>query len=330
VGWHGVSLIDEHERFTSLFISVERLRQRLDFLHKNYKIISLDEAVKQHRSGRIQPHQAVLTFDDGYYNFLVRAAPLLKEFSATATIYVVSSAMVNQEPFYNMILRDAILATTKQQAVADVTGLNKTYPLETSNDREHFKTMVLEQLRSFSQDNPARARFSQTVCKALDVDYDELCRQRVWHSLNREEVRHLSEEGFSMQLHTHTHANLAELSDTPEGLRQEISTCRQLLEDTTGKEASHLCFPSTRWSYRVLEIIEGLGLKSGVVGGAAPNFVKTPALTLRRFFDGQEQTQLEFESETSGLRFLFHAMFNWERWYKPSERIRSYKEMAKE
>ena len=45
IGFHGVSLEDEHERFPTLFISPESFERRVRFLVKHYRVVSLQEAL---------------------------------------------------------------------------------------------------------------------------------------------------------------------------------------------------------------------------------------------------------------------------------------------
>ena len=54
----------------------------------------------------LRDHEVVLTFDDGFYNFLGRAVPLLEQYGATATVYVVSNDIETADPMFNLLLRD--------------------------------------------------------------------------------------------------------------------------------------------------------------------------------------------------------------------------------
>src|SRR5678815_117433 len=108
IGWHGVSLGREHDRFASLFISKHSLRQRLRFLARHYTVIDLDELARQHAAGVFEPRQVVLTFDDGFENFAEAAVPLLREYTMPATNYLVSEFLETRGPNYRMMVRDAV------------------------------------------------------------------------------------------------------------------------------------------------------------------------------------------------------------------------------
>lgn len=77
---------DKHKQNISadLFIS------HLEYLKRHYHPISLDEYVRLRRAGAALPDRAVvLTFDDGFRNFMTVAAPLLIERGIPATAFII-------------------------------------------------------------------------------------------------------------------------------------------------------------------------------------------------------------------------------------------------
>jgi peptidoglycan/xylan/chitin deacetylase (PgdA/CDA1 family) len=87
--YHGVSLADEHEWHPTLYISPRTLARRLDALRRlGCTVLSLPEAVERLYAETLPQRAVVLTFDDGYYDFKVKALPLLEERRYPATVYV--------------------------------------------------------------------------------------------------------------------------------------------------------------------------------------------------------------------------------------------------
>jgi peptidoglycan/xylan/chitin deacetylase (PgdA/CDA1 family) len=63
----------------------------LDFLQRHYNIISLGDYLAAHNNGRsMRPYSVVLTFDDGFRNFLTVAAPLLAAREIPATVFLIT------------------------------------------------------------------------------------------------------------------------------------------------------------------------------------------------------------------------------------------------
>lgn len=104
--YHSIS--DEPEKGHPYFwinTSPNRFAEHMQFLHKNnYKVISLSEAfhiiesqtIQQHRNTGLPNTQnstlntrfIVLTFDDGYRDFLTQAFPILKKYGFQSTVFL--------------------------------------------------------------------------------------------------------------------------------------------------------------------------------------------------------------------------------------------------
>jgi len=74
-----------------LHVNHLRFKQHLEFLRSHYHVIPLSEYIAAQRDGRSLPHYSVvLTFDDGFRNFLTVAAPLLAQYAMPATVFLVT------------------------------------------------------------------------------------------------------------------------------------------------------------------------------------------------------------------------------------------------
>src|SRR2546421_9693961 len=74
-----------------LHVHYERFAKQLAYLQKHYHIVSLDEYVAAGDAQRKLPaYSVVLTFDDGFRNFLTAAAPLLIERKIPATVFLIT------------------------------------------------------------------------------------------------------------------------------------------------------------------------------------------------------------------------------------------------
>jgi len=71
-------------------ISADLFISHLEYLKRRYHLISLDEYLRLRREGRALPEKSVvLTFDDGFRNFLTVAARLLTERNIHATVFLI-------------------------------------------------------------------------------------------------------------------------------------------------------------------------------------------------------------------------------------------------
>lgn len=68
-------------------LPMHRMHEDVAYLHKHFKIISLDEAVSRLRSGKNYETAAVLTFDDGYASCYDNLVPYLNYYQVPGTIF---------------------------------------------------------------------------------------------------------------------------------------------------------------------------------------------------------------------------------------------------
>jgi len=74
-----------------LHVNRNRFAAHLAFLDRHYNLISLSDYLNARKSGRRLPnYSAVLTFDDGFRNFLTAAVPLLTERKIPATVFLIT------------------------------------------------------------------------------------------------------------------------------------------------------------------------------------------------------------------------------------------------
>ena len=320
IGWHGVSLEREHHRFGSLFISPESMRRRLEFLKKHYTVIDLDELARQHVSGRFEPRQVVLTFDDGFYNFATAAVPLLREFGMTATNYIVSEYLDTRLPNYRMMVRDLVrLAARRDQVLTLPRGAS----VAAGAGLGALERAALREYDAVERSTAVQADYVTALAGTLGVDLAGLLDGRVWHCMSPETIRELAGDGFAMQLHTHSHYNVVDYADQA---GEQVRVCRAAVERTTGRPAPHFCYPSGRWTKSVWPTLEREGVRTATTTRMGPNFPETPLLALRRLMNGEDRSQLEFEFELSNVRWLLAQLAGKADRATPSEKSRAYRD----
>jgi peptidoglycan/xylan/chitin deacetylase (PgdA/CDA1 family) len=83
-------------------------------------------------------------------------------------------------------------------------------------------------------------------------------------------------------------------------VREEIAENRALLRDLTTSHLDHFCYPSGEYDLRVLGLLRSLGVRSATTCKAGFNYPGDDPLQLRRFLDGENVSEIEFEAELSG------------------------------
>jgi len=156
----------------------------------------------------------------------------------------------------------------------------------------------------------------------LGVPYDEIVGGRVFSIMTADEIREAVRAGIDIQLHAHRHR----LPDDPEAARREIRENRAVLEPLVAQPPPagnvaqappagsvallrHFCYPSGVWNAGHFAALRDVGILSATTCEAGLNYAHTPPLALRRFLDGEQVSDIEFEAELSGFSELLRRVF---------------------
>ena len=97
--YHGVTeRLNRHPNDPAgLHIRADRFEAQLNYLRRHYQVISLAKFLEARRTNAPLPnHSVVLTFDDGYRNFLTGALPRLAEHEMPASVFLITDRIPDE------------------------------------------------------------------------------------------------------------------------------------------------------------------------------------------------------------------------------------------
>jgi peptidoglycan/xylan/chitin deacetylase (PgdA/CDA1 family) len=98
--YHGVTKRSERSPRDpdGLFVREDRFARQLDYLKPRYHVISLEAYLKaRHEGKQLPPYSVVLTFDDGYRNFLTVAARQLAARQMPASVFLITDRLREED-----------------------------------------------------------------------------------------------------------------------------------------------------------------------------------------------------------------------------------------
>lgn len=111
-----------------MYLDAESFETQLDYLQKNYNVISLENYLEARRENRpLRPFSVVLTFDDGKRNFLTAVLPRLVSRNLPATSFVV---VKNTKKEYRENISDDFHEWAPEDNSADLSWENIDYLLK--------------------------------------------------------------------------------------------------------------------------------------------------------------------------------------------------------
>jgi peptidoglycan/xylan/chitin deacetylase (PgdA/CDA1 family) len=282
----------------SLYIDPQELRQRLEILKSGkFSVLPLSDALDKLRAGSLPPRSVALTFDDGGYDFFRQAYPLLREYGFPATVYQTTYYASAGCAVFNLIC-SYMLWTRRGQLVpgGEAVGLPSPLDLRTASSRSAVMRGLIEISERENQDALQKDEIAARLAACLKIDYSSLREKRLLQLMNGSELREIARNGMSVQLHTHRHR-----VPEDEGLfRKEIQENRACIQQMTGTEPVHFCYPSGLYRPAFLPWLRKENVVSATTCDAGLAGRRSESLLLPRFIDSQNRTQVEFESWITG------------------------------
>jgi peptidoglycan/xylan/chitin deacetylase (PgdA/CDA1 family) len=239
-----------------------------------------------------------LTFDDGFYDFFAAAAPLLEEFAYPATNYMSSYYCIHQHPIPGVTLSYLLWRVRSQVLPPGVfPGLDRPVDLHDVEERERLAVELSARVQVLPGGREARHAWLGEVATRLGIDWDNIVRSRLFHLMNRAEVVDIARRGFDVQLHTHRHRTPRDKAS----FCSEVLENRRILQEMTGRTATHFCYPSGDVDPVFLPWLRELEVKTAtttVVAGLAG--AEDDPLLLPRYVDTMTKSEVVFESWLSG------------------------------
>ena len=259
--YHGV-IPDDHpaDRYrTRVATRVSEFTRQLETICRLFTPVSATDVLNHVENGLALPSRAVLvTFDDGFRNNLICAAPELERLGIPALIHVTSGHIGQMGLLWTQELderiiswRHATLPMPKGQADAALPG-------ETSE-----RWQVADRIRDICKRLPHEERIAYlNRLRQEPLAATEAWQQDLYSFLSWEEVRELDGRGFSIGSHTVNHPILTTLS--PSGLVSELDESKSRIESELGKPCPWLAYPNggpADFSPEVVSAVETAGYK---------------------------------------------------------------------
>lgn len=296
--YHGLSLYDEHQWLPHLYISPEFFRQRLACLRDlKASVLPLNEALERLRTESLPPRSVVITFDDGFYDFLLHGVPVISDFGYPCTLYLTTYYSQFRLPVISLVL-DYVLWKSGQECIElPMYELCIPVHIRTYEERQYVVRQILKRMDEKQLETAAKDAEARLIAKSLDIDYDEVLRRRIVQILSSEEIQQVARAGIDIQLHTHRHR----APRNRELFIREIQDNATFIRGLTGKQAVHFCYPSGDYSPEFFAWLRECGVQSATTCEKGLATSASSPMLLPRVLDDSTTDVLRFESFVSGL-----------------------------
>lgn len=262
-------------------VTPDNFEKHMKFLHEHYDVISLDAPMEEWFNGGDRD-AVIITFDDGYYDFLYNAMPVLEKYHMPATIFIATGNIDSKcENWTDSILR-IVFSNKNQKDFFSFSNQLYGGKCPTRNYQEKYDFYQMIRRLFLVSTAEEKRRYESELLEWAGLEREGRQDRRIMTS---EEIRKAAEtEGICIGAHTVTHSALKTLSLSEQ--RREILESKKVLEKIIGKEVRLFSYPfGTRDEYSdvTVNLLKETGFEKAVIAYPADLSEETNIYELNRF-----------------------------------------------
>lgn len=244
--FHGIDKKGE-TKYNSRFISEKYFEHFIDFIKKNYNVISLDDFyAKKFKKNTLN---IAITFDDGYANNYNYAVPILKKHNVPASFYITTIHNKNDYLWADFI--DLVSFYSDKKAII----FNEKEFVKKKNEFYSGNNSLKSELKNVSFDK------IQQVYEIFIDDWQKIKQQNFgdyWQLMTEKEIEEIAKHPlFTIGAHGSTHANLAAISTNES--KEEFLQSKNELEKICNTQITEFAFPFGYYSDELVEYCREIG-----------------------------------------------------------------------
>jgi peptidoglycan/xylan/chitin deacetylase (PgdA/CDA1 family) len=283
----------------------EEFARQMDYVQAHYNVISCEQLACWLQGASALPlHPAIITFDDGYYDNLLNAAPVLQARHLSAIIFLTTGFIGTKQPFYWDIVAYCFHHTRRDHA--DLPLLGKRCWSDPAS-REKVMLTWVQSLKKIPETQ--KCNMIEKVGEILDVSIPDEKFSNLY--LTWGQVREMSQNGTEFGSHTVNHPILTRIP--AEQVRRELIESKRRVEEEIQKPITSLAYPNGQkvdFSSEVIAITRETGFQlafSLLPGPTRLGTVKSSPLAIRRVYIGRNHTFSRFVAVLAGFSRLFKS-----------------------
>lgn len=275
--------------------SIENFEDHIRFLNKKYIIVPTSAICSMIQAKKyIRGNYLSIEFDDGYYDFMDCAYPVLKKYNMPATVYLATDYIDNKKTKW-----EDIFSLTKNSFESEdhfISWLNKNI---IRTELRNYDDLIWQFKNMLPHDIYATI---QNLLEKHKVAYNH----RIMLSWN--EIMVLSKDSnISFGSHTCSHANLTLL--TAEQIAEETRKSKEMIEAKTQKDVAGFSYPYGFYNEKIKEIIKHAGYKYATTCNFGPNTIFSDCFELKRILISNDPLDI-LAKRLSSIRFILRPYKN--------------------
>ncbi|KKG07377.1 polysaccharide deacetylase family protein [Methanosarcina sp. 2.H.A.1B.4] len=235
--YHRVTTLENDPQL--LAINPDNFYKQIEWLKKNYNIISIEELSDRLKDKKLPERSIVITFDDGYADNYLEALPILETLEAPATFFVTTGIIDTDKEFWWDDLERVFLSRIDLPPSLSLNVSGNICRFDVSNQKNKLNTYnELHPILKFQ--NPSnRDLLVKSILDWSGLNYKG---RKTHRTMTQKEVIKLSKSEYAtIGAHTKSHSPLSILSK--EEQRKDIISSKEQLENWTNNQIKYFSYP---------------------------------------------------------------------------------------
>jgi len=274
-------------------VDARRFAELCGWVRRWFNVLPLREAAERLFRGDLPERALTLSFDDGYADNLLQAAPILRQHGLPCTFFI-ATGFLDGGCMWNDVLIESVRRSTLPKL--DLRGLAGVADTLAVHDVPARRAAIDSLIGHAKYLEPAqRLAFVHEVARRSGAPLpDDLM-------LSSAQVGELKAAGFDIGAHTVNHPILARLDSA--AMRCEIETSRQRLQQLTGGDVPLFAYPNgkpgTDYTADAVRVVREAGFEAAVSTSWGVSTPSTDRFQLARFTPW-DATRLRFAMRLAG------------------------------
>jgi sugar transferase (PEP-CTERM/EpsH1 system associated) len=317
VGYHRVLPLYEamHYPFQAMVMPKDLFEAQIAHLAKNYCPMSISDAIRLLRAGKLPRRALIVTFDDGYHDNYEHAYPILRRFQVPASFFVVTDFVDGKTGLWwdevagriEQILRCRLLQSSEDARHLPQWALSIMGKARSPEEAPVIARDLVGQLNRVS--STERRKVFDLLC-SIAAGFGEATGKKLM--LSWKEVKELHDSGMTIGSHTASHEFLDEAEEA--AAWREIHESVTILKQRLNTPARFLTYPAGRCGRDSSILLRRAGIEAAITSRPGSNNSRTDIYHLKRYDAGYSYLRSGFSSavfdmELQGWLSPFRAVF---------------------
>jgi peptidoglycan/xylan/chitin deacetylase (PgdA/CDA1 family) len=277
--------------------------QQMEYVKANYNLIKCEQLAAWLKGKfELPPHAALVTFDDGYYDNLANAYPVLRALSIPAIIFLTTDFIGAKIPLYWDYVAYCFSQTEKDSVYLPIVG---SVSWSTEEERDIVLSNWVNELKAIP--DVEKREIVSGLANLLNVTISEDAFSDLY--LDWDQVRQLNQDGIEFGSHTMGHPILTRVDLAQ--VEAELMKSKKKIEDEIGSAVFAFAYPNGQkddFSPEIINLVQKSGMEiafSLLPGPTWYSTVRKNPFAIRRIYIGNKDTFPRFVAKLNGVsRFV--------------------------